>query len=159
MKSNKAVSHLVVGVLAIVAMISSSMAAASTDNGTLTAGSTSGGCPPGPRSGTFTILGFINGSLGSYTPTGLTGGETLLAITDEHPVSCGGSISTLSVKGFSANPGAGWLTSITCDSVERLESSAISYTYTSSTGVAAWQFSGNFGFTNGGQVACSITHS
>ena len=93
--------------------------ASSTDDGTLTAGSAVQSCFP---SGNFNLVGFIHGTLGSYNPTGLTGGDTVWAIDDIDPVSCSASTSDFSASGFTSNPGSSWLVSVTCNSVERLGS-------------------------------------
>jgi hypothetical protein len=151
-------NRLITAAVAMAITVVPGLASASTDNGTLTAGTENGSCLP-PEVGTYHVIGFINGASGSYSPTGLTGGRTLAGISDVEPVSCGSHTSAFSVTGFSSNPGSAWLSSVTCNGVERLQSSAISYTYTSSTGTAAWIFSGNFGFAGGDQYACSIVHS
>jgi hypothetical protein len=128
------------------------LASASTDNGTLTVGShVSGLC-----SGTHPIImkGYVSGVMGSYSPTGLTGGETLVSVYDEGPTPpCVPAVSELSISGFSSDPGSSWLTSITCNGVENTTPS----TYTYSGGQATWNWTTQFGFSSG-NYSCSIVH-
>jgi hypothetical protein len=140
-------------------IFSSQLAIASSDSGTLTPGTVTQFCPP-TFTTNFTLVGVIRGSIGTYSPTGLTGGKTFNAITDERKGTCGtSSLSTFSATGFSSNPGSTWLTSITCNGVTNMGSSAIQFIYTSATGTAAWQWSQEFGLSNGSQVSCTIVHS
>ena len=146
----------------LVAFIASPLAsAASTDNGVLTAGASSASSPNPvcPYVDTLTIRGY-GGSVGSYSPTGLTGGRTVHAIYDLNSATgmCGTTQSFLSVTGFASNPGSSWLISITCNGVTRSAASA-SYAYVSS-GLARWYWiNQTFGFSNGTQVSCSIVHN
>jgi hypothetical protein len=158
MQIQASLSRVVMGFVAFALTVSPMVANASTtDNGELTAGLATAGCPP---RGTLHVVGFISsGSLGSYSPAGLTGGESVWAIDDYDPVTCGSNVSIFSATGFASNPSSSWLISITCNGVERTGSSAVQYSYTSATGVAAWTFDGHFGFANGDQYACAITHS
>lgn len=127
--------------------------AASTDNGTLTVGIGSGGVCGG-----FPLIdvGYVAAlSIGSYSPTGLTGGKTVRVLLDYASCSL---ISELNVGGFSSNPGKNWLVSVTCNGVTN-SGSAASYFYTAG-GVAGWQWNQQFGFSGSGTtVSCTIVHN
>lgn len=95
-------------------------------------------------------------SIGSYSPTGLTGGNTVAAATNI--VSCVGSVgSALEVSGFTSNPGSSWLTSITCNGVELLASAATAYSFSDGWGI--WDWSTGFNLVNGTKVSCTIVHN
>lgn len=144
--------------LMLISMIfASQLAIASSDSGTLTPGSLSQECAP-PFLPHFVLVGYISSGFGTYSPTGLTGGKTVAEIVDETAVGCGTTQSIFNVSGFSSDPGKSWLTSITCNGVKNL-SSASSYGYSSSTGIASWAWSQKFGLSNGAQVSCTIVHS
>ena len=105
-------------------------------------------------------------SFGSYSPTGLAGGETVVSILDSLSFSYPGcpDYSEITVSGFSSNPGVGWLTSISCNGVTNPATSA-TYTYLGS-GEASWQWSTEFNITFNGQgqsfsgnVSCTIVHN
>lgn len=138
--------------------------ASDSDSGTLTPGESSS-CitlPSGQRVYIISI-GFTSGSLGTYSPTALTGGKTVGALDDDgtaYPAGCGGppSTSILGIQGFSSNPGSSWLVSITCNGVEKL-SSAASFNYVSATDYATWTWSSVFGFVDNDQVSCTIVHN
>jgi hypothetical protein len=149
------VQRLLLPLLCLIAA-SQTAQATSSDNGTLTVGQASVACIP-PLHGTVTDDGYNPAlTIGAYSPTGLTGGDTVGSIVDFHGGGCFGTFSFLVVTGFSADPGSGWLSSITCNSVKNSQSSA---TYTYSSGEARWQWSTTFGLTNGTQVGCTIVHS
>jgi len=132
-------------------------ASASSDSGTLTAALNTSSCPSG-RIPIVEHIGFLTGTFGSYNPTGLTGGESVFGLYDIHWLCLNGQLdSFLSVSGFSSDPGSGWLTSVTCNGVERMGSAATSYGY--SGGNAGWGFGGNFGFTSGSNYSCTIVHN
>lgn len=141
----------------MVTICASQLAKASSDSGTLTpATSTAIPCPPG-FVGHLTFVGFESGNWGTYSPTGLTGGSIVNAITDE-TTNCLGpaNLSLLSITGFSSDPGSTWLSSVTCGGVQKVPSSA-SYSYTS--GTAVWTWGSKFGLSNGAQVSCTMVHS
>ena len=143
--------------LAPIAIIfTSQLAIASSDSGTLTPGSHTVSCIPITH--TFTLVGFAP-IIGSYSPTGLTGGKTVGAIDDETNLGCGVTQSALSIRGFGSDPGSSWLTSITCNGVQNLASAAATYGYDSASGTAGWTWSKQFGLSNGAQVSCTIVHS
>lgn len=131
------------------------LALAASDNGTITVGST--GCES-----SFTwIWGYGSGGIGSYSPTGLTGGETVHALfTSVAGPSCTGTLNGhFQVTGFSSDPGQSWLTSVDCNGITKTGSTA---TYSYSSGSAEWVWSAtSWGFTSnvGSQLACTIVHS
>lgn len=123
------------------------------DGGTLKAGALTASC----GHGSFTITGYNKtSSIGSYSPAVLTGGKTVIDVNDVTGGPCGTANSELAVSGFTANPGATWLTSITCNGVTRTGSTA---TFSYVSGTAAWIWSAHFGFVNGTTYSCSISHS
>jgi hypothetical protein len=125
---------------------------AASDVGTLTVGSVSGGC--GSANGYNPPTG-----LGSYSPVGLTGGTTVTALVEEwHTCFLPPLITYFTVSGFSSNPGASWLTSVTCNGVTKVPSA--SYTYNS--GSALWLWTNNpFWLVNksGQNVSCTVVHN
>ena len=147
----------------ITLVLGPSLAIAASDSGTLTAGSVSAGngCMLGSVPVPYNNVGFHSGGPGSYSPTGLTGGKTVVGILDfsasQLPI-CP-RIPYVEVGGFSSNPSIGWLTSVTCNGVTKTGSSA-TYTYTTSSGVATWTWSASlFGFIAGHVYSCTIVHS
>lgn len=133
-------------------------AQAASDSGTLKIGTaTLGECESFPQ----IFSGFVKSlSAGSYTPTALTGGATVIAVADDEDWSCGGNDAEFQASGFSADPGSSWLTSVTCNGVTRTASSMSTYFY--SGGVAMWRWSSPFGFISlsiGSMVSCTVDHS
>lgn len=139
-------------------IFSPQLAFASSDGGTLTPGSFFASCNPSvSRIPGYFIVGYVASFEGTYSPTGLTGGRTVTEIVDlNDPDECGPTGSSLEVSGFSSNPGASWLTSITCNGIQNSES-ASGYSY--SSGVATWTWGQKFGLSKGAQVSCTIVHS
>lgn len=139
-------------------MLPFSEALAATDNGTLTKGTGTVYIGIGPGCYYIVFFGYGPNAGGSYSPTGLTGGKTVLAVED---FGCDGPVSSqVSVNNFASDPGAAWLTSVTCNGVTR-QASAAGYSY--SSGRANWSWSGaTFGFgyiANGNNTSCSLTHN
>jgi hypothetical protein len=124
-------------------------AMAATDNSTLTVGSKYGG--PGYP---ITFYGYGSG-YGSLSPSTLTGGKTVSIWDDKE------TLGTLSISGFSSNPGQSWLTSAGCTGLTTKTGASASYTWNSSLGTATWAWTGAFGFAtkNGTAVACTIKHT
>lgn len=130
---------------------------AASDIATLTKGTTGSGgaCSTG-------YWGFSSGvgGFGSYSPTALTGGNTVAHVFDYLSVFGCGSAAVLQVSGFSADPGSSWLTSITCNGVTRSQPTAI---HSYGAGIAVWRWNANlFGFIslpNGTNVGCTIVHN
>jgi hypothetical protein len=111
----------------------------STNNGTLTVGNITPSCSN--NVGVQFIYGFASGLYGSYSPTSLTGGDSVVTIADNTPSAipphnCGYSaFSELSVSGFSSSPGSSWLSSITCNGVNKTGAGG-AFFY--SSGTASW---------------------
>jgi hypothetical protein len=104
------------------------------------------------------------GALGSYSPTGLTGGKVVQQLAEA--VQCSAAPTSgqvvLVISGFSSNPGTTWLTSVTCASNTKLRSAA-TYSYNSGGGQAIWTWTGqNFSFwipAGGTNALCTIVHN
>jgi len=131
---------------------------AATDNGTLTVGTASASC----GSSSALHYGFGPG-MGSYNPTSLTGGKTLVVAEDVVDFLCTGSIyAWVQINGFSSNPGSTWLTTVTCNGAT-VSGSTSSFTYYSSLGLGVWYwhtgYLGLIGLTPGTNVSCSIVHN
>ena len=145
----------VVGSLLITPMLSS----AATDNGTLLVGHLVVTLPPSMTC-LFIIDGYHSEALiGSYSPTGLTGGQTVSDLEDDYH--CNGTYleTFFVVTGFSADPGKSWLTSVTCNGVTNSVGSSTYDGY--SSGRAQWHWTNAFGLNSkvGTNVSCSIVHS
>jgi hypothetical protein len=139
---------------ALYALLMPIFAFAATNNATMTVGKViiTESCISIP----FQEYGYSSGDFGSYSPTGLTGGETVVDLFDLY---CG-SIreSQLEVDGFSVDPGQLWLASVKCNGIT-LSASAASFSYAS--GLAVWTWSSQFGLSAlvGENVSCSIVHN
>jgi len=139
-------------------LLSSVPAYAATDAGTLQVGRLGGNCGGG---GLEIASGFFS-TYGSYSPTGLTGGQTVVDVHDFTGVCPGSSqqFGTLWVSGFSSNPGATWLTSVTCNGASKSGAAA---TFIYNSGTAYWYWHGSqFGLNSlaiGASVSCSIVHN
>ena len=136
----------------------SRLAMASSDTGTLLVGLAA----PGTCTNIH-YYGYESSLMGSYSPTGLTGGDTVSGVYDQIflplPPNCTGTnTSWLHVSGFSADPGRSWLTSIACNGQTNNGTGA---TYSYSSGVATWSWSNLFGFVSkeGSNVSCTIIHT
>jgi len=138
--------------------------ATSSDSGTLTVGEAYQSCPAPLNSWTITYDGYSSPAMGSYSPTGLTGGANVLAVFDLRVLGgtigwppCVNNASFLLVSGFSSDPGVGWLSSVTCHGVQNTSGNAGYYSY--SNGQAEWMWYQLFGLTNGAQTGCTIVHN
>jgi len=142
--------------LLILTILPLSQAIASTDYGTLTVAKESNYICIG--GGSYIWYGFWgDGWFGSYSPPGLSGGETVMEIRDTVST-CRMSSTLLEVAGFKSNPGANWLSSITCNDVEHTGSTA-DFSY--GGGIALWVWNnGSFLLSNktGENVSCAISH-
>lgn len=135
--------------------MASGLALASSDTGTLLVGSISEPCAHGIQ----VYYGYASDWIGSYSPTGLTGGKTVSVIYDfEQICPPTANLSRLSILGFSSNPGSTWLTSITCNGVTN-DGTTAGFSYDS--GQATWIWGQKFGLdTKGGSnVSCTIVHN
>lgn len=93
-------------------------------------------------------------AVGSYSPTGLTGGKAVVAIVSDDPL-CGAPYNVVIISGFSANPGVNWFTSITCNGVTIVPSGG---TYTYGGGRATWIMGSSFGLQLVTTTSCTIAH-
>lgn len=135
-------------------IVAPALAIAASDNATLTVGYFYDGgfiCSGIPT----TWYGYESSFLGAYSPAGLTGGKTVVALIDESGCSYG---AFLYISGFSSNPGPYWLTSVTCDGVTKSLVPAYFYYY---SGTAQWYWPSLFGFSSklGSNLSCTIVHS
>jgi len=132
---------------------------AADDSGTLSVTEHAVRCWAGPH--VELLYGYRNSRpLGSYFPTGLPGGKKLVEVYDQTSSGCKlVTGSTLSVSGFSVNPGRRWLTSITCNGVELAQIVAERFYFSSDT--ATWEWTQQFGLQRrvGDAVHCTISHS
>ena len=129
-----------------------------------------------------TWRGYKSGSapvIGSLSPTALSGGKVVTAVWDwceardslnAPPPSCPYTMANtnaqaayLSVSGFTSDPGATWLSSVTAAGATRGGSdTTLIYSYAS--GIATWEWlapvanGGAFGLANSGTITVSITH-
>ena len=141
---------------------SAQLSMAATDTATLTIGAVgSGGC----SSITTGYSSFV--PAGGYTPTTLTGGMTVALLVDINEFFPGcPNYAVLGVKGFESNPGAGWLTSVTCNGVTNPVSTAQFQYIASQNNEGQWTWTtpsgAIFGFLShggGAQVSCTIVHN
>lgn len=137
--------------------VASQLAMAASDSATLLVGGGSASCPDGP--GISNIDGYVPGlPIGSYSPTGLTGGKTVAVVMDR-TTNCIGmsSIAVLEVSGFASSPGANWLSSITCNGVTNNATTSL-FSYVAGTGY--WVWFQPFGLLSkvGINVSCTIVH-
>jgi len=143
------------------------IALSANDIGTLTIGKA--GPTPIDASAWLCLSGYTgSGGIGSYSPTGLTGGKTVVSLYDVNVVAgpfCNTTPfiyshnSTLRVSGFSIDPGQAWITSVTCNGIAKTGVSASTFTY--SGGNATWGWSSDFNLiskSSGTNVGCTISH-
>lgn len=129
------------------------------DGGTLAVAEHTIRCWPGPH--VEFLYGYRNSRpLGSYLPTGVGGGKTLVELYDQTSGGCKlVTGSTLSVSGFSLDPGRRWLSSILCNGVELSESAASQFYFSGDT--ATWEWTQQFGlqWRVGTTVRCTVSHA
>jgi hypothetical protein len=146
--------------LPLITSILASQSAVASDSGTLTPGEKMVCLTTPPANISITTIGYESETFGTYSPTGLTGGETVMTIEDygSWAGTCPAPTTkaSLSVSGFGSNPGSSWLSSITCNGVQKLSSAA---TFNYSGGTASWSWTSVFGLANNKQVSCTIVHS
>ena len=150
---NRPLISLITSCLPIVPMLAS----AASDNATLSVAHGFVLLPPSNRC-VLAGYGYLYGTYGSYSPTGLTGGDAVFRIDDEY--TCPGTTyleSTLEVQ-FSSNPGSSWLTSITCNGIEKTGGTA---TYGFADNIGFWSWTNSFGLSgkSGSDVGCTIVHN
>ena len=123
-----------------------------TDPGILVIGQLSGGAC------SQALSGFGSGVYGKYFPSELTGGTAVVAVFDSVFLGSCNRFSALSVSGFPSNPGASWLSAVTCNGVRKSGGDAI---FSYSGGVAEWMFVTLFGFDSmrkETKVSCVVVH-
>lgn len=129
--------------------------ASSSDSATLTVGGDSSKCEGGGVA-SFVLTGYVGPHMGSYSPTALTGGESVIGLYDITSYGCGSSYrSTLGISGFSSAPGKDWLISVTCNGIELTGAGSAAYSY--GDGQAGWDWNTPFGFKSG-SYSCTIVH-
>lgn len=145
--------------LVLIGALGAQIALAANDSGTLTAGSYSTTC--GARDQyEITFTGFESGFMGSYSPTTLTGGDSVYMIynqTGTRGTACpvDGAYLTISA---SSDPGSTWLTSVTCNGSTLYQSGIYSYTYGGGLAEWIWQQS-YFNISSGEAYSCTISHN
>ena len=153
MNTSLSLRHLWLSLVASLS-VTPMFAFAASNSGTITVGS--GELPPsGPC-----WWGYL-GSTGSYSPTALTGGESVSDLYDISNSTCTSLFrSIIYISGFSSNPGQSWLTSVTCNGVEMTGGSTSSYSYNSGTAGWAWNTTSGWGFSSevGSKLGCTIVH-
>jgi hypothetical protein len=117
-------------------------------NGSMIAGYVSDGL-------TFTYIGYEPVyTIGSVSPSTLTGGKTLYSLYDYYDISVGSSYGFFQVSGFSSDPGSSYFTTLTINSTNYSSSSA---TYSYSSGIATWVYPVVFSFLNATTYTVVIT--
>jgi len=104
--------------------------------------------------------GFVGGS---YSPTGLGDGKTVAAVVE---LTTGDitNYSSISITGFTSDPGAGYLNVATCNGVT-VEGGQATRTYNIDSGTVTYRWmrpQSVFGFSSlpyGTNVSCSIDHN
>jgi len=120
--------------------------------------------PPFPGI-TLTFSGYDSSapSYGSYSPTGLGGGITVITLY-ELAVNGTSNSTTFRITGFTSNPGVSYLLHLTCNGVTVAGGHA-TRTYDSSTGTVTYTWSSPdplFGLSSlsvGTNVSCAVEHS
>lgn len=135
----------------------SSLAFAASDNGTLSVAHGFVRTPPPPNVCVLSDYGYLDGLYGSYSPTGLTGGGVVFRVDDEY--TCSGTYLTTALEiEFASNPGSSWLTSITCNGIEKTGASA-AYSFVDGTGFWTWSNTFSLSGKVGSNVSCTIVHN
>ena len=121
---------------------------AATDTPTITVGEIG-------NNGVPISIGYASGTYGSITPKTTGNGYTYVNFFVSEPGTHGGGGSYLTISGFSSNPGASWLMSVTCNGVT-LSGPGATY----SAGTITFTLSGPFFSANqvGENVTCTVIH-
>jgi len=106
----------------------------------------------------YLVSGYLAAGVGSYSPSGLTGGQTVDQVVDNSGACGGARFSLVSISGFSTNPSIKWLVSATCNGVTNAGSGG-SFSYNGS-GIATWVWTQQFGFVSkrSTSVSCTLVH-
>jgi hypothetical protein len=102
-----------------------------------------------------TYAGYKTGGtlvFGSISPTKLADGKACTAWWVL------GNMSTISISGFTADPGVGWLVSATAAGVTKQGASGATYSYSAGVSTWTWNASVPFGFTPVGTVPVLLVH-
>jgi hypothetical protein len=105
------------------------------------------------------FFGFLRAwNMGAMSPTTTPDGKIYEHLYDMNECSIFGChrLSTFSITGFSSNPGAGWLNSITALGVTRLGSEA-GYSFSGTT--ATWTWDGEFGLGTATTIPITLSHN
>ena len=106
-------------------------------------------------------VGFLQGAFGSMSPGNTINGKTYRNFMDNFgcsPFGCFLIGSSLTVSGFTSDPGIGWLISTTAMGTTRMGSTA-AYSYDSASGQASWVWNGQaFGFSGVGTAPVIVVH-
>jgi len=149
-------SLLALAALLIVPLI----AFATINNGTLTIGRQTIPVMPGL---TLDFSGYSSGAYGSYSPTSLGGGISVVTLY-ELAVNGTPNSTTFRITGFTSNPGVSYLLHLTCNGVTVAGGHA-TRTYDSSTGTVTYTWSAPdplFGLSSlsvGTNKSCSVEHN
>jgi hypothetical protein len=131
---------------------------AAEDSGSLSVAEHRVKCWAGPH--VELLFGYMRSRpLGAYSSTNLAGGQTLIEIYDQTDAGCKlGTGATLSVSGFSGDPGHGWLTSVTCNGKKLSENAAARFSF--ANGIATWEWTEQFGLQSsvGHSIECIVSH-
>lgn len=132
--------------------------AAADDTGVLTVGEHTVLCWSGLH--VELLYGYMQSRpLGSYSPTTLKDGKTIVEVYDQTDRGCKlVTGSKLSVSGFSSDPGRSWLKSVSCNRTSLSSLTAARFIF--SNGTATWEWVQKFGFesSEGRDIQCSIDH-
>lgn len=101
-------------------------------------------------------VGYISGTIGSMSATGLVGGYTVTAVYD---LVVSGSVTqeVVKINGFSSSPGGSWLGKVIFNS-QTFVGSAATYSYSTGTATWTWGTAGGFGFTNTDVYPGTVTY-
>jgi chitodextrinase len=114
-------------------------------------------------SGGASAYGYIVGDIGSMAPTTLSSTLSFVTVSDTYnpgypPYVPASQSSTLTISGFTADPGWNWLVSVTAHGTTLTTTYMSAYGY--SNGTASWQFTPIFGLIAipGGTTPVAVAH-
>ena len=154
------VAAIALGLLAALAFISDARASGVT-NMLLGAGAGKNGLSTTLTAGANVVsgngkVGYISGTIGSMSATGLVGGYTVTAVYDllvSGPV----TQEVVKISGFSSSPGGSWLGKVIFNS-QTFVGSAATYSYSTGTATWTWGTAGGWGFTSTDAYPGTITY-
>jgi hypothetical protein len=137
------------------------LAAAADDAGTLIAGAYSTTCGAQDQY-ELDVVGFESGLIGSYSPTGLTGGESVYAVFDQSGTrgpACP-ALGAYFIISTGSDVGSTWLTSVTCNGMTLNGSDAKTYEYNGGLAESWWIWPKTyFNLSAGGTYSCTVNHN